>query len=111
MRGWLILGAVVTIALTGVGQASTLRLQNDSGIVITQLYISPVVGTDWGKDQLGDREEDVISAHSGFVLSNVINGVYDIKIVMANGSACIVRNVDIQEDMTWELSDDILKTC
>jgi hypothetical protein len=73
------------------------RVVNQSGSIITRLYVSPASSDSWGPDQLG---ADVIHPGGSFSLYFATGQagnscIFDLRIVTASGSASEQRNVNL----------------
>lgn len=84
--------------------AYSLRMENDSGSSIYQVYLSPAGSPYWGPDRLGSR-----IWHSGeaFTLGQISPGTYDLMFVDRKGNACVLNdrsirsNKDVELTFTW----------
>jgi hypothetical protein len=88
--------------------AANLTVINSSDYVIHQLHVSPSASRNWGPDQLGKK---IINRGERFTVRNIPDGTYDLKIVDEDEDECIIERVDINQDMTWTLTDTIIENC
>ena len=99
----LLAGSAILPAIAG-----SLTVINSSDYHIHQLYVSPADERNWGRDQLGKK---TIDRAERFTVRNIPDGNYDLKIVDEDDDECIVRNVTIEGDMQWMLTDTIIENC
>ncbi len=106
----LLLGGCVT---TGTGQQAvsagcdtSFRLVNVSGVTVREVYFSHSSRNGWGPDQLGDR---VLPSGQtmNFRAANV--GSYDFRVVLANGRASELRQVNICRASTISIASNGLR--
>jgi hypothetical protein len=90
-------------------QSGEFMIANKSRFTIHRLFLSPSNSRRWGKDQLGRR---TIPPGGEFTLNRIPCGLYDIKVVDADGDACEIREVSMCRDHThWDLTNDDLLRC
>ena len=82
------------------------RLVNESGSIITRLYVSPASADSWGPDQLG---ADVIRPGGSYTLYFAAGQagntcIFDLRIVTASGSASEQRGVNLCRTYTLTYS-------
>jgi len=86
-----------------------LRMENDSGYPIYQLYFSPSSSGAWGSDRLGAR---ILHDGETVRIPSVSPRLYDLKFVFRSGVACEVDHVLIDDDEFVDLTaDDLLESC
>jgi len=59
----------------------SMRVTNNTGFIIEDLYISPSSSSSWGTDQL---EGNIISNGPSVILTNILPGSYNVKAVLSN---------------------------
>jgi len=95
----------MSLTITGAAPAggmASLEVLNESGIVITYLYVSPTDSASWGEDVLG---ADVIEEQGRYVLDGVSPGSYDIQAADESDTAIeSVFNVDLSGQRTWTVA-------
>jgi len=105
------LAGLMTSALPVAAQASryNLRMENETGYPIYQLYFSSSGGDSWGSDRLGTQ---VFHDGDTFTLRGISPRLYDLKFVFRNGVACEVYDVAIYEDEDVDLTaESLLRGC
>ena len=81
--------------------AHTLTIQNNSGYDIYEIHMSSVFDGSWERDLLGRH---VLSTGNTFDITGITSGRYDIKVVDEDGDACIVQQVAVYQDRSWNLT-------
>lgn len=107
---FIVLVLLVGAAAPSSAQASkySLTIHNDSIYQIWWLYVSPSDEGTWGRDQLNTH---VLLPGSSFILTDIKFGEYDIKFVDKYKNACVLRNIRITEDASWQLTTSWLLGC
>jgi hypothetical protein len=86
------------------GDAS-IEITNLSGVDVWYVFISPSDAEDWGDDWLGG---DLINDGQTHTISNIPEGVYDLKAADENGEAIeLLWGAEIVGDMTWDISGSV----
>jgi hypothetical protein len=99
------LGLASTAVAAPDGKNRKVMIENVSSQSIRELYASPVTAGTWEEDMLGDR-----TIPPGADLSaNIDNGTnecnYDMKVVMANGTAIERRAVNVCAVSAWTIGE------
>lgn len=87
--------------------AYLLTIQNSSDYTIEQIYIAPSDRGYWGANELGS----ILRPGALFRTRITGPGTYDFKFVNDNGNVCVLRNVGINRDMAFELTNEWLLDC
>ncbi|OQA18614.1 MAG: hypothetical protein BWY63_01985 [Chloroflexi bacterium ADurb.Bin360] len=86
-----------TEAPTAAAGAS-LEVINQSGMELTELYISSVEDSSWGANWLSES----LAAEDSIIFQDLDEGTYDLKITYNDGSTAeIVYNVLLSDESTW----------
>ena len=112
-----VLSAVAALALVAGSSATVTRAQSGNSITVDNLsgyglyhiYLSPASSNYWGPDQLGR-----LVLESGYHVTlpqTFFSGMYDLKLVDEDGDSCIVPNVRVSGDTTWDISTNWLLNC
>ncbi|MBL8680500.1 MAG: hypothetical protein JNK05_15085 [Myxococcales bacterium] len=88
--------------------ASNVTIRNSSNWTIMRLFMSPTSQDTWGPDQLG---ANVIATGASFTLTNIPCNNYDVKIVDSDNDECILRNVNVCESESVNITSDALLAC
>ena len=99
------------VAATAMAAGNKLEIVNNSSKTIYHLYLSDADSDEWGDDQMGDNEDDVIEAGGSFTLTDIESGTYDVKLVTKSGAECEVDNVKFDSDYQWNVTNGMLKNC
>jgi hypothetical protein len=100
-----ILFFLAAFGLIATASAGTVEIVNDTGgWDIYYIYISPTSSDSWGSDWLGSE----ILYDGEYVIYDVSNGYYDMKIVDEDGDEYIRYGVDVYGDYVWYVTLDDL---
>ena len=104
--------AALALVATSIGvRALDLELSNASKTPLHHLYFSTVGEKNWGEDQLGDTDEDVVGPGDSYTLTDIEPGKYDLKLVASDGTECVLGNVRFGVDKTWTVTEAMLDSC
>ncbi len=104
----IMLSATAVTPAAAQSQGYSLEITNASRYDIYAVYMSRTRYQVWGPDQLG---RSVLTSGSGFTITDIPAGVYDLKVVDQDGDACVVEGVPVFTDKTWVLTTDRLLAC
>ena len=94
--------ALFAIAAPASAQSThTLTLLNNSGYDIYEIHMSSINDDSWESDLLGRH---VLATGNSFEITNITSGRYDIKLVDQDGDTCIVQQVSVYQDRSWNLT-------
>lgn len=85
----------------------TFTIHNDSNYTIYKLFISNSDETGWGEDRLGST---VISPGDDWS-TLIYPSSYDIKVQNSDGDYCTKMSVNINNDVSWRISQRELDNC
>lgn len=87
-----------------------MKIVNQSDVDLHGLFLSPVDAGEWGPDLL---EGDVLGARGGTIrLGRLPCGRWDLRIVDADGDACVLEDVDLcKGEGEWKLTNKLLARC
>jgi len=94
-------GAVLAFAASAA-IAADVEILNASDRVIEHVNISAVRSNQWGPDQLGNK---VVPPGTRFTIYGIQPGHYDLRLLMKDGTQCIVEDAALVGDKTWELTN------
>ncbi|OLE51769.1 MAG: hypothetical protein AUG51_21135 [Acidobacteria bacterium 13_1_20CM_3_53_8] len=86
----------------------TLAVANSSKYDIHRLYMSSSEDRNWGPDQLGDY---ILKSGQSYTISDIVPGEYDVKFVDEDGDECVLKNIQIFKNTSWELTTKWLTQC
>jgi hypothetical protein len=88
--------------------ATAVTINNNSGVELRHVYLSPVDNDDWGGDQLNGS---VISNGASYTLS-VSCETAQIKVIAEDENGCFFyQNVTCGESSTWSLTSNSTADC
>jgi hypothetical protein len=85
-----------------------LQVENDSGYAIYKLQMSSVNDNSWERDLLGSY---ILYDGYSFTVSNISPGSYDIRLIDEDHDACVINDVRVNGDLTWNLTPVELVGC
>ena len=86
-----------------------LRMENDSGHPIYQVYLSASNTGNWGRDRLGTQ---VFHDGDTLTIDGISPNIYDLKFVFQTGVACEVYDVAIFDNEDVDLTaESLLSGC
>jgi len=85
-----------------------LKVTNSSRYAIHYLYMSSSENARWGPDQLDDF---VLSTGRSFTITDITPGEYDIMFVDEDGDKCVLEDIAIFKNTSWELTTTWLTKC
>jgi hypothetical protein len=102
--------AILASALPVAAQSRHyLQMENNTGYDVYRLYFSSANSNRWGDDMLGPVR--IFRDGSRFTITGIAPGSYDLKFVDQDNDVCVVRNVTIYQDLSWDLSEGWLVSC
>ena len=105
-----VLAGIATSAFGQQASRYSLQLNNYSGYVIDQVYVSQSSDDSWHDDLLGD--DDILQTPGSFDVTNILPGqYYDVKLVDQDGDPCILRHVYFNGNKFINISQDWLLGC
>jgi hypothetical protein len=75
------------------------------------VYLAPAGTQDWGPNQALNDKDKSLEAAERLPLKGVSPGRYDVRLVTADGRTCVLRNVDLTRDNSFEVRDAQLAEC
>ena len=96
---------MLTLLATSISVATEanrhyVTLQNDSGIVFAEVQVSSIKDRTWKPDLLGNN----VLRSGGWSIVTVPEGKWDFKFVDGAGDSCIIHDVIVNGDVTWDLT-------
>ena len=103
--------ALSTFATSAFAAPVSVEFQNTSDWTIQHIYLSSTATKEWGPDQLGDKDSDVIASGGKFTLNQIEPGKYDMKIVDEDGDECVLSSLKLGENKVVDISNENLLNC
>ena len=103
--------ALLMFAVAPVAQAHDLDIVNKSKTAIHHLYLSSTTDREWGPDQLGDGDNDVVNPGETFTLTDIERGHFDVKLVAEDDTECEVEDANFNEGKEWVITERMLDKC
>jgi hypothetical protein len=112
MVKWVPLFSVLVISVPQTWAADyEFEIVNSSNQIIDHLQFAPTATSNWGGDQLGEDEEDALEPGAWIKVRDLQPGTYDIRIVHADETSCVIRHVVLEPDKTVTITDHLLESC
>jgi hypothetical protein len=103
----LIAGSTASFVQAQSGYA--VQIDNISDYAIYQIHMSSASDPDWRRDLLG---QNVLPAGYHITLpERFFSGYYDLKLVDEDGDVCVARNVRVNGNTTWNITNSWLLNC
>ena len=66
--------------------------------------------------RLQNRSDDklqnqTVAKNWRFTIRDISGGVYDLKVIDDDDDACVIPNINIDQNKEWKLTDKIMMTC
>lgn len=92
-------------------KAIELEVQNNSKTKILHLFMSPGDEQKWGEDQLGENDDDTIDPADSYTIEDIEPGIYDLKLVAADGTTCVLTHIRFAAGKVWTIDEALLDAC
>jgi len=111
------ISAIAALALIAGSNASfvqaqsgyTVQIENRSDYGIYQIRMSSASDRDWERDLLGAGV--LPSGYHITLPERFFPGYYDLKLVDEDGDICVVSNVRVNGNTTWDITNSWLLNC
>jgi len=88
-----------------------IRFWNLTSSTVTRLQLAPAGSEAFGPDQCRNDPDGVVDHDERLRLVDVAPGRYDVKLADKTGRVCVVRNLAIEDDKVFSISDADLTDC
>jgi hypothetical protein len=75
------------------------------------VYLAPAGTQNWGPNQALNDKDRALDTSERLTLTGLQPGRYDVKVVNKKGRACVVKNVDLTKERSFEIRDADLSSC
>jgi hypothetical protein len=109
--------AIALLSLLLVVQAAQgaarkgIRFWNLTSSTVTRLELAPAGTQAFGPNQCQNDPDGVVDHDERLRLAGVAPGRYDVKLADKTGRVCVVRNLAIEDDKVFSISDADLTDC
>jgi len=103
--------ALSAFATSAFAEKVSVDFENKSKWAIHQIFLSSSDTKEWGPDQLGDKDSDVIASGGKFTLNQIEPGKYDMKIVDEDGDECVLASLKLGQNKVVDITDENLLNC
>jgi hypothetical protein len=101
---------LVVEAAQGAARKGT-RFWNLTSSTVTRLQLAPAGTQSFGPDQCQNDPDGVVDHDERLRLVGVAPGRYDVKLADKTGRVCVVRNLAIEDDKVFSITDADLTDC
>jgi hypothetical protein len=77
----------------------------------TGVYMAPAGTQNWGPNQALNDKDKSLDAGERLTLTGLTPGAFSIKLVDRSGRTCILQQVDLAKDKSFEIRDKQLSDC
>lgn len=85
---------------------------NDTAVTtFTGVYLAPAGTTTWGPNQALNDDDKELDFGERLTLTGLSPGKYDVKLVDGKGKTCILHQVDMTKENSFEIRDPALTDC
>ena len=88
-----------------------IRFWNLTSSTVTRLELAPAGTQAFGPNQCQNDPDGVVDHDERLRLVGVAPGRYDVKLADKTGRVCVVRNLAIEDDKVFSISDADLTDC
>ncbi len=78
---------------------------------VTSLQLAKAGTPDFGPDLCKSDKDGSVEHDERLNLTDVLPGIYDVKIGYADGRKCVVKNLDLQAGKIFSIEDKDLTAC
>ena len=77
----------------------------------TGVYLAPPGTDNWGPNEALTDKDKSLDSDERLVLKDVNPGRFDLKLVDRRGRTCIIRNIDLAGETSFDIRDEALTDC
>ncbi|MBV8397603.1 MAG: hypothetical protein JOZ17_02540 [Acetobacteraceae bacterium] len=77
----------------------------------TGVYMAPVGTQNWGPNQALNDKDKSLDAGERLTLTGLSPATFSVKLVDRSGRTCILQNVDLRNEKSFEIRDKELSNC
>lgn len=97
MKKILIVALLLLVCAVSVASAKNIAIQNNTGVVVAEIYLSHSGTDDWENDVLGDK---VLNPGEALPVDISGHALWDIKMVGENGAEAVFLEIDFNKYST-----------
>jgi hypothetical protein len=75
------------------------------------VYLAPAGGTQWGPNQALNDDDKELDFGERLTLTGLSPGIYDVKLVDKTGRTCILHQVNLTKETSFDIRDAGLTDC
>ena len=98
-------------ALAAEGKSKGIRFWNLTAETITSLQLSAPGKDAFGPDQCKNDPDGTVDHDERIKIVGVSAGPYDVRLKQKSGRTCLVRNVTVEDNKVFSISDKDLTDC
>ena len=77
----------------------------------TGVYLAPPGTQRWGPNEALTDKDKSLDSDERLVLKDLTPGRFDLKLVDRKGRTCIIRNIDLVRETSFDIRDEALTDC
>jgi hypothetical protein len=77
----------------------------------TGVYLAPAGTQNWGPNQALNDKDKSLDTGERLTLTNLSPGRFSVKLVDRAGRTCVLQNIDLTRDSSFEIRDGQLSDC
>ncbi len=106
-----LLVAVCAVSLPAAAADRFFMYNLTTAATFTGVFLAPAGTEQWGSNQALNDKDHEIDPSERLSIKDIGRGLFDVKLIDRKGRVCIVHNVDLRKDTTFETQDRDLKDC
>lgn len=110
--GTLLIGALLmSIQAAAAAGPKFFAYNNTASTDFKGLYLAPAGTESWGPNQALNDKDKSLDASERLTLTGVSPGGYNVKLVTTDGRTCLLKNIDLTKDNSFDIRDAQLTDC
>ena len=102
---------LVATSVAAIAQSRPTRFWNLTRHTISELYLAPSGGTEFGPNQCKNDKDGTVDPDERLRVTGVAPGMYDAKLKDTSGRSCLVRNVKVEAGEIFSIEEKELTAC
>jgi hypothetical protein len=102
---------LVATSVAAIAQSRPTRFWNLTRHTISELYLAPSGGTEFGPNQCKNDKDGTVDPDERLRITGVASGTYDAKLKDVSGRSCLVRNIKVEAGEIFSIEEKELTAC
>ena len=109
---WIVIAALAVAAMPA-GASDKMLFWNETSHEMKGVYLAPTGSGAFGPNQALNDVDQTVSADERLLITGIVPGHYDVKLVDTTGRSCIVRDVQVRGTgkVAFSVAEDQLTEC